>query len=61
LLKWTEADGDKLIGFFSKILAKPQTNLPGDTREAAGFIGEYLEAGVWIARGSVAKFCPAFH
>lgn len=44
LLDWIDADRDKLVGFFSGFLAKPSANPPGDTREAAGFIADYLDA-----------------
>ena len=44
LLQWIEEDRDKLVRFFSNFLAKPSPNPPGDTREAAGFIADYLKA-----------------
>lgn len=44
LLEWIEGDRDKLVGFFSEFLSKPSPNPPGDTRDAAGFVAEYLRA-----------------
>lgn len=44
LLDWTDADRDKLVGFFSDFLAKPSANPPGYTRAAAGFVADYVTA-----------------
>ncbi|MED5396194.1 MAG: ArgE/DapE family deacylase [Pseudomonadota bacterium] len=44
LLDWIEADREKLVEFFSSFLSKPSPNPPGDTREAAAFIADYLLA-----------------
>ncbi len=42
LLDWIDADRDKLVRFFSDFLSKPSANPPGDTREAASFVADYL-------------------
>lgn len=44
LLEWIEADRDKLIGFFSELVAAKSPNPPGDTREAVAHITSLLDA-----------------
>ncbi len=43
LLDWIEKDRDKLTAFFSGFVARPSPNPPGDTRDAAAFIAQFLD------------------
>ncbi len=42
LLQWIDEDRDQLIGFLSKFLQAKSPNPPGDTREAAKVITDFL-------------------
>lgn len=44
LLDWIKRDEEKLVEFFSRFIQAKSPNPPGDTREAVGFICEFLEA-----------------
>ena len=42
LLRWIDEDKDLLIGFLSKFLQAKSPNPPGDTRDAAKVITDFL-------------------
>jgi succinyl-diaminopimelate desuccinylase len=44
LLEWIDADRDRLITFLSRFVQAKTPNPPGDTREAATHITEFLDA-----------------
>jgi succinyl-diaminopimelate desuccinylase len=44
LLKWIDADRDRLIEFLSRFVQAKSPNPPGDTREAAAHITGFLDA-----------------
>jgi hypothetical protein len=44
LLEWIDADRDRLITFLSRFVQAKTPNPPGDTREAAAYLTEFLDA-----------------
>ena len=44
LLGWIKRDEEKLIRFFSRFIQARSPNPPGDTREAVGFICDFLDS-----------------
>lgn len=44
LLDWIKRDEQKLVEFFSRFIQAKSPNPPGDTREAVGFICDFLDA-----------------
>lgn len=43
LLQWIDSDAEQLVGFFSGFVQAKSPNPPGDTKEAADFICDFLE------------------
>jgi succinyl-diaminopimelate desuccinylase len=43
LLRWVEADRERLVDFFSRFIQARSPNPPGDTREAARHVQRFLE------------------
>lgn len=43
ILAWIDADRDRLVDFLSRFVQVKSPNPPGDTREAAAFVGRLLE------------------